>query len=265
MNAPRELGPDFRSWMDDGPPMPADLPERTLRQTRHTRQRRRWLWFLPAREPTAGVLSGHDRRPPTVHMKTTPIGGLRMISPTKLIAAATVAALAGTLLLAGQPTTTRPAMPAAQAEPGVLTPVQGTMLVLAQSQAGETGTYTGGSAAIDEWWETEFRVDDPRLAGQSVSRHNRHIGAATSYAGGTRRITLRLENEGGSWVGSGVAYSDPSASGIHYQLLLEGQGGYEGLDAILALDNQVATAPFEVTGVIVSSGLPELPDPVPVD
>ena len=89
MNAPRELGPDFRSWMDDGPPMPADLPERTLRQTRHTRQRRRWLWFLPAREPTAGVPSGHDRLPPTVPMKTTPIGGLMMISPTKLIAAAT--------------------------------------------------------------------------------------------------------------------------------------------------------------------------------
>jgi hypothetical protein len=198
-------------------------------------------------------------------MKTMPIGGLMMISPTKLIAAAAVAALAGTLLLVGPLTTTPSPMPAAQAEPGVMTPVQGTMLVLAQSQAGKTETYPGGSASIDEWWETEFRVDDPRLAGQAVSRHNRHIGAATSYAGGTRRITLRVENEGGSWVGSGVAYSDPSASGIHYQLLLEGQGAYEGLDAVLALDNQVATGPFEVTGVIVSSGLPELPEPVPFD
>ena len=265
MNAPRELGPDFRSWMDDGPPMPADLPERTLLQIRHTRQHRRWLWFLPARESTAGALSGHGRNPPTVHMKTIPMGGLTMISPTRLIAAAAVAALAGTLLLTGPPTTSPSPMPAAPAEPGAITPVQGWMLVLAQAQAGETETYTGGSASIDEWWETEFRVDDPRLAGQAVSRHNRHIGTATSYAGGTRRITVRVENEGGSWVGSGVAYSDPSTSSVHYQLLLEGQGAYEGLDAILALDNQTATAPFEVTGVIVSSGLPELPEPVPVD
>ena len=37
------------------PPEPADLAARTLDVTRDIRQRRRWLWFLPDRKPTAGA------------------------------------------------------------------------------------------------------------------------------------------------------------------------------------------------------------------
>jgi hypothetical protein len=144
----------------------------------------------------------------------------------------------------------------------VITPVQGTMSALSQSQAGARETYIGGPTSIDEWWKTEFRVDDPRLSGVATSRHNRNVGAVKTTHGGTRMITTRIDNDGGSWIGTGRAYSDPS-SGIHYQILFEGQGGYDGLDAIIALDNKSATGPFEVTGAIISGGLPELPEPVP--
>ena len=37
-----------------------------------------------------------------------------------------------------------------------------------------------------------------------------------------------------------------------------------GLDAIMALDQDEFSARFEVSGVIVQGGLPEMPDPAPV-
>ncbi len=191
-----------------------------------------------------------------------------MITPTRLVAAAAVTALMSGLLMTGV-LTTEPSTPAAPTatgafEPGVITPVEGRMVVHSQTRAGENGTYAGGATTTDEWWETEYRVDDERLSGVAISRHNRNIGATTTAYGGSRAITVRLDNEGGRWVGSGYAFSDPG-SGIHYRVHLEGEGGYEGLDAIIALDNRSATGSFEVTGAIISGGLPEMPEPVPVE
>ena len=138
------------------------------------------------------------------------------------------------------------------------------MVVLTAIRAGESDTYTGGPTSIDEWWKTEYRVDDERLNGVAISRHNRNIGATTTAHGGSRAITVRIDNDGGSWVGNGHAYSDPD-SAIHYRLYFQGVDGYDGLEAIIALDNQSATAPFEVTGAIISGGLPQMPEPVPVE
>ena len=187
-----------------------------------------------------------------------------MFSATKLVATAAAVALSGALLLAGPFTPQERSAPAAPDafEPGVITPVQGTMYVTAQTRGGDSETYAGGRVSLDEWWTTRYEVDDPRLSGYATSRHNRNTGATTTYAGGTRMITARIDNDGGSWVGTGRAYSGPESS-IHYQMLLEGQGGYEGLHAIIALDTESTAAPFEVTGAIISGDLPELPEAVP--
>ena len=264
MNTPRDLGPDFRSWLRDVPAPPPELATRTLDQTRHTRQRRRRLWFLPGPTPTTGA---DDHRGPARSTPTTdvPSGGttITMFSPAKMVAAATALALTGALLLAGPFTTPAQPPPAAPAyEPGVITPVEGTMRVRTQPRAGDIGTYAGGTSSLDEWWETEYEVSDPRLNGVAVSRHNRNLPVDSTSHGGARTITIRLDNDGGTWVGTGRAYSDPR-SGIHYQVHLTGQGGYEGLDAIIALDNESASAPFEVSGAIISGGLPEMPEEVP--
>ena len=118
MNAPRDLGPDFRSWMGDAPEPPEVLPARTLEQTRHTRQRRRWLWFLPGRKPTAGALDEPDDGPapsdqPTVGITPGRVKGtITMFSATKLIAAASVLALSAGIASSGV-LTTEPGTPAA--------------------------------------------------------------------------------------------------------------------------------------------------------
>ena len=115
MNAPRDLGPDFREWLSDIPSMPPELPERTLDETRHTRQRRRWLWFLPGRRPTAGADGEPDRTEPAEVISTRPIGGIRtMFSATNVAAVVATAALAGALAVAAPLATqdgNRPAAP----------------------------------------------------------------------------------------------------------------------------------------------------------
>ncbi len=269
MSAPRDLGPDFRAWMDDVPPMPPDVLARTLDETRPTRQRRRWRRFLPVRKPTAKADDRGDRAWPAVAIATASIGGTTlMLSPTKLVAAAATAALMGSLLLAGQLTTSKQSLPAAPdaSKAGEITLVEGSMYTLSKDEIGTRDTHAGGQARVDEWWTMEFRTNDDRLNGIAISRHNRNLlGSSGSFYRGTRAITVRLENDGGAWVGSGLGYMEPDTTVFHYRLLLDGQGGYDGLDAIIDLDNPVITAPFELAGAILSGGLPELPEPVPAD
>jgi predicted DsbA family dithiol-disulfide isomerase len=64
--------------------------------------------------------------------------------------------------------------------------------------------------------------------------------------------TLRIDNLGGSWVGTfqGLGAQD-SAYG---RILLEGAGAYEGLTALIRMG--------EYDGVIFDHGLPPLPDPI---
>jgi hypothetical protein len=269
MSAPRDLGPDFRAWLDDIPPMPPDVLARTLDETRHTGQRRRWLRFLPVRRPAAGAHDREGRPWSEPSNATAPIGGTTMIlSPTKLATAAIAAALVGSLLLARPFTTSERSLPAAPdaSKAGVITLVEGNMYTLSKDDIGSPDTYDGGPARVDEWWTTEFRTNDARLNGIAVSRHNRNLlGSSGSFYRGSRAITVRLENDGGAWVGSGLAYMEPDTTVLHYRLLLEGQGGYDGLDAIIDLDNPVITAPFKLAGAILSGGLPEFPEPVPAD
>ena len=260
MKAPRELGPDFRSWMDDGPPMPADLPERTLRQTRHTRQRRRWLWFLPGPKPTAGAEERHDRARLTAWTTTNHTGGTTtMISPTKMVLAAAVAALAGTLLLAGQNTTQDPAPAVTDSQgPGEITWTEGKLIVHEQYDLGESTQVEHAVLTTDELWRGEFRMDDPRLTVVGQTRLNEYAFGT----GGPKVFTGYFENEEGSWVGSARAYT-AGTGGWHHQILLTGQDGYEGLTAILSADQPSISSFLDVYGVIFTGELPPLPGPAP--
>ena len=272
MNAPHDLGPDFRNWMRDVPAMPDDLPERALRTTRRTRQGRRWPWSLLRRTPTAGASGEQDESQPPAPIPTTgglslaPIGGMTtMLSGTKILGLAAVAALAGALFVAipWSPQTDVSAPRAMVGEPVEITPVTGSMQVLAQKAAGpcEEGGIEEMYACAGDVWMVRFDFDDDRLNGLQLSRHNRYSMGAMGYA--VQSLTTYAENDGGSWVGTGYAYQDPETTGLHYRTVLQGHGGYEGLTAIINLDEPTFGALFEGTGVIVGPGLPDLPEPAP--
>jgi hypothetical protein len=273
MNAPRDLGPEFRAWMDDGPPMPDDLLERTLRRTQDTRQRRRWLWFLPGPRPTAGA--GDERattqRPAPIleygGLMPAQIGGTRtMLSATKVIGLAAVAAVAGALLLTVPGNVERDeALPAARLDgPVEITPVSGTFGVMGQERVGDCQELEADwFACTNDVWIGKNDFDDDRLDGMLVSRHNRYAISERSYA--AQSLTTFIENGGGSWAGSGYAYQDPTTSGLHYRMVLHGQDGYEGLTAIIDLDQSGFSSMFRASGVIVGPGLPEMPEPAPAE
>lgn len=271
MNAPRDLGPEFRTWLADAPPMPADLPARTLELTRVTRQRRRWLWFLPGPKSTAGTdeLGGRmdvpAHRPVTGGLASARIGGTTtMFTATRLVALATVMAVIGSLSLVlplGQPKDpTPPTAPAAV--PSYVTEVSGTMKIISSEFGGapERGAVGGeGLAFMGQLWTSEYDMDDPRLDGRARHRVNHY----DLHGQSTRAETIFLQNDGGAWAGTAYAYADPDTRGLKYRQILEGQGGYEGLVAIVDAVEPRLSGYYELTGAIIAGGLPPMPEPAP--
>ena len=187
-----------------------------------------------------------------------------MLSGTKILGLAAVAALAGALLMAipWNPQADVSAPGAMVSEPVEITSVTGSMEVLTQKAVGpcEEGDMELYACAGDVWM-VRFDFDDDRLDGLQMSRHNRHSMGALGYA--VQSLTTYGENDGGSWVGTGYAYQDPETTGLHYRTVQEGRGGYEGLTAIINLDEPTFGTLFEGTGVIVGPGLPDMPEPAP--
>ena len=263
------------SWLrgSDRPArQPNDNVARAMGHIHQTRQRRRWLWFLPGPRPTAGAKAEQDldqESPPTSSQGKSvpaPIGGTTtMISATKMIGLAASLALVGALALAlpaNQPEgSVGPA--AAPAEPAEMAPFSGTMRTLSIDDYGETVAHDWGRALMDQQWTFEHDFDDERLNGMGRSRVNDHRIAGSS--GGPKSFTLYIENDGGSWVGTGRAYNGVNGGGWHHQTVLTGQGGYEGLTAILAADQSAQSSVLEVSGVMFTGGLPPLPEAAPTE
>ncbi len=271
MNAPRDLGPDFRSWMRETPAMPPELPTRTLDETRHTRQRRRWLWFLPGPKPTAGAGGRSDRIRPTAPTTTIRFGGTStMISPAKLVTGAAVAALMGALLLA-RPFTSQEvsdqASPAGPSDEPIVTLVSGQMSGrFDQDSPGKTEATDWGYSVTDALGTFQLDTSDERLSGPLRMRTDYY--ARSGYEYGPFAFTVYLENDGGSWDGSGVAYLDPIATegdpgGAHMQAVLSGQDAYQGMTAILAMDTQGWSSDWAVSGSLQPFQLPPAPEAAP--
>lgn len=272
MNAPRDLGPQFRAWMRDVPPMSAELPEKTLKQTWNTRQRRRWLWFLPGPKPTAGADEQRDlAQPPAPNQKTrgpllAPIGGTKtMFSTTKLVGLAAVAALVGGLLVAvplGTQQQTNP-MPAAApaAEPGEISPFSGTVRPLGQNGIGEIKHHDWGTSATGEQWTVRWETDDPRFTGVSTGFQNAYsIDPSGSWL---RAYRSRLFTDEGSWLATGRAYQNPETTEMHHQEYAVGEGAYEGLYAMTTFRYDESGAMIDVEGAIFEGGLPATPEAAP--
>jgi hypothetical protein len=264
MNAPRDLGPDFRSWLEDVPPMPPELPARTLDETRHTRQRRRWLWFLPGPKPTAGAddPGSQDQLVST----NDDYGGTRLMFPAaRFIAIAASVALMGALTLALQLGFEEgTAVPAAQAPYAAeITPYTSVMETLGQDRTVEVERLDWGNIKSGEQWTARYTSSDPRMSGVATSFSNVYeVGPSKTYL---RVYTGRLftRDEDGRWLQKSYGYQNPETTAITYITHSTGEGAYAGLSAYDTCEQKQYSARWDCHGVIFEGEWPEFPPEAP--
>ena len=193
-----------------------------------------------------------------------------MLTPSKVVAAAAVAALMGTMLMVG-PFTTRddgdPATPASLGDQPIVTLVSGGMSgYFASDSQGSTSSHDWGYTITDALGTWQLEMSDERLSGRSRMRTDYYARSGSEF--GPFAFSMYLENDGRSWAGSGVGYMDPIATegepgGIQANAVLAGQDGYEGLTAILAMESPDGSFEWEVTGAIQPLGVPPMPGAAP--
>ena len=123
----------------------------------------------------------------------------------------------------------------------------------------------GPGALWRDWaWDLRMEVNDPRLNGLFLT--NQHYllfddsEGASGFSGSLRTTIGSLENEGGSWTNLGYGFSKPGSSSYssnNYVLFLTGEGGYEGLTAMLLM--VPAGSYWQLDGVIAPGPFPEPP------
>lgn len=115
-------------------------------------------------------------------------------------------------------------------------------------------------------WRNRGRLEtnDPRLDVEGVLNQN-YMGFEPGYSGGSVRTGIgRFANDEGSWSYESIGFNQPGVSiarGGHYALAMTGEGGYEGLSAVLFI-LPVGSHAWDVHGVIAPAPLPELPTSV---
>jgi hypothetical protein len=108
-------------------------------------------------------------------------------------------------------------------------------------------------------WTVTVEMDDPRLSGTYETNMNEYV-----YASGEKARTGRgtMVNEGGSWSvdfrGFHTTLPKPG-TGNYYVEFWTGEGGYEGLSAMVLSQPGEGTS-WEATGIIVPGSWPAPPE-----
>ncbi len=112
------------------------------------------------------------------------------------------------------------------------------------------------------------RFTDSRLSGLLTISSN---GAGRTFADGHARLeprTYRIDNDDGSWTGSGerilaVSVRAPRPLINHESMVLLGDGAYDGLVAYVFIE--LANAAPELEAVVLDIEMASLPEPVPAE
>jgi hypothetical protein len=108
-------------------------------------------------------------------------------------------------------------------------------------------------------------ASDPRLSGiWTYIRNLRHTTRGTPAEFGVSVQSVRVENEGGTWLGRREGFrvaGEPFEYGTDWTVL-EGQDGYEGLTAIVVPGED--REEYDGVGVIFDFEMPTMPD-LPAD
>ena len=134
---------------------------------------------------------------------------------------------------------------------------------------GDTETGEGWTSVLGRGIRLELRdMDDPRLNGQMDVKMN-----AIQYEsdGSVASVTYRIDNNAGSWLGTGNAYRagvveeprdwTPVTADM---ALFRGTGAYEGLSALMFMD--FVGSGYQFHGMVFPGEFPEMPEyPEPVE
>ena len=283
-----QMAPVLRSWMHDTDRTPPDArqsADHVMARVQHTRQLGRW-WWLPsfarttASAPTTDMTTEVQPAPsPATNGQSATVtrSTNSMFSPAKAIAAGVLVFAIGGVLLIAQPFDQQGASVPGAATDGVgLEPasVTGEMKVLrsVRDGGGLEGEIADGVWHEEGPWSGRFEMDDSRLTGDATGydggnryqMDENHVGLAEVGGG-----TITIENDGGAWEGSTLGVSGTERSDMLRDTMvveLTGTGGYDGLSALLFVDQDQPVSwdrplpDFEVYGVIVPGELvPEVP------
>jgi|GEM_PF-2014598 len=257
-------------------PDPVEGTQQVMSQVEETSQVGRWLPFpvfhRKARAKTSTATDTAEYQPspiPAANGHTpTVIGRTQsMLSPAKAITAgALVFALGGVLLIA-QPFDQQSAVPGAETEAIAPIWVTGTV-TFAPSCSGPDSEMVGD---VRRDWSNEcspqtWTATDPRLTGEVAFRWNSDIYQTDAGTVEVNTSASYLRNDDGGWVcsssplwkGSGPSTTE-AVTGDNAKCV--GEGGYEGLSALLAREKGPGPGySAEFVGLIFSGDFPPLPE-----
>jgi hypothetical protein len=187
-----------------------------------------------------------------------------MLSPAKAITAGALAFALGGLLLVAQPFQQETGMPGAatdEADPPVEFSAKwsfGPPVRPETSTIVANGTQERGGA-----WQPSALTEasDPRWQGTlSVAQNSDDYGAAGGPSVGM--FAFRIENEEGSWQQTPtVTLVVPGVDEVDRGVFV-GEGGYEGLIAVVDIVTDHAAQAWDLHGYIIDGELPPPPEPV---
>ena len=184
-----------------------------------------------------------------------------MFNATKVAAAVVVLAVSGTLLLGpfARESGTVPAPGAPidmEQSPGY---VDGTVTLIEEPDYDATPLGEGYFQWIAPVATLRWETGDERLSGDATAVEHglQHFDTWN----GVRTIDWTLENDSGSWTGTGNAFS--RADGGEGFVVLTGHGGYDGLSAFVSFgrepEESFTTEVREIRGVIFPAAAPTAP------
>jgi len=183
-----------------------------------------------------------------------------------------IGAVALTLVLSVASTTVAQDLEASEppGEPQDLPPyaaIEGKLVFLGVPGIGAVTTNPDPPKELWRDWRAAGRLEtnDPRLDVEGILNQN-YMGFEPGYSGGSVRTGIgRFANDRGSWAVESLGFNQPGISitnGTHLALAMTGEGGYEGLSAVLFILPAGGVHDWEVRGVIAPAPLPEPPTSV---
>ena len=266
-------------WFEDTDPQPPNARStatNVMARVPQTRQRGRWLPFRlfrpKAQTPTATDTSEYQPSPFPASNGHTPtvIGRTQsMLSPVKAITAGAIVFAVGGAFLIAQPFGQQGDVPGAEAEEVAATWVTGNIQAAPSCSDGDIeGDIDVIRSRNIECSPLAWTSSDPRLTGD-VSRRWSEDTYRMDDGSGSKSVSVDasyLRNEGGGWTcvnrslldGSGlsaIAVTTPVFTHTCF-----GDGGYDGLSAILVLEPTVGFNQ-EFVGLIFPGDFPPVPEP----
>ncbi len=268
----------IHDWLDEtlGPtPDPVEGTRQVMSQVEETPQAGRWLPFSLFRRkarasgstPSTTDTAEYQPRPvPATNGHTPTVIGRTssMLSPVKAVTAgALVFAIGGAFLIA-QPFQQQSNAPGTEAE--AIAPTWVTGNVQYASSCSGPDSEVDGDVRHDWNYECSpqtWTASDPRLSGKVASRWNEDVFKTDNGFNAVNTTADFLKNDEGGWAcSSAILYE---GYGLFATPLTGktatcvGQGGYEGLSALLVIDEADSSHPF--SGLIFSGAFPPLPEP----